>query len=693
MKKGIVILLYLISVYLVFYWPTLKSSVILESGNDARRFGYPVRVYLSEKLHEGIFPFWTERMLSGYPIYADMEAGYLNPVNLAAIYILGPFVSYKLLHLLLYLAGSLSFMLFLKSRLKTTLGVVVAHFIYFFSFFSLFHQQHFAITYAFYLFPCLLYFLETYNNTRRIKYLYLYFFLLLFLLYFGAFQMSFIVLVVSLLYLLIFGALNRQFIGRSVIPCCVFLCLLIPMFVSYFGLYDASERVATRGLWLEGSFSPQVILNLFYPFNYGFGSSYMGTILNRDYLMHEVYIYIGISGSILAILGMIFSKLEAKTNKLLLFFVVSFLILGYAKANPILSTLNPPIFSLFRYWGRLAFITTFSLSIYSGHFVDQLSELTWKRSVRKTNSLFLLVSVLYLVILELLNYPKLEVLSLFRLWKRKDFTFTYVDVYLVLLLLFLALLFFSLRSKNHTYTKYVLVSIPILELAFFGKLALKDAFVDVRQIKTDLSNTETTYSNKRLVVTDADVIGNKTLYYKFWSPFGYVSSLNKDYSGKVQTAGFESSRRPILTNTVQDGFKNVNLHEKLADIGVEAIVDSQNTLFYQNLNSAMFYPAENTANTSIIEKERSEERYVLDVASNSTVKISSYIRYDEGWKVVWGNQPIEVHKEGLFISFILPKGSNTVEIKYIPSSLYKSLGTSFAAAAFLLSVTRFIKRR
>ncbi|MFA5776041.1 MAG: hypothetical protein WC988_00540 [Patescibacteria group bacterium] len=693
MKKVATVLFYLTLVYFAFFWPTLKSNTVLEFGNDARRFGYPVRVYLWEKLHDGKFPFWTERMLSGYPIYADIETGYLNPINLALVYLFGPYTSYKLLHFLSYLLGSIGFILFLKLRLKSRVGILVAHFVYFFSFFSLYHQQHFVITFAYYLFPCFLYLLERYIQNQKTRYLFLYLLLLLNLLYFGSFQMSFIVIVASITYILSFKALTKDFISRSVFPCLVFLCLLMPLIVSYLGLYTASERFSTHSLWLEGSFSPQVALNLLYPFNYRFGDSYMGVILNRDFLMHEVYIYLGVSGLILAILGVVFSKLDRQTNRLLLLFIATFLILGFAKSNPLLSTVDPPFFSLFRYWGRLVFLLIFSLSVYCGHFVDQLSQLSWKSTVRKVNLRFLSVSMVYLAILELIKFPNFNVFSLFRLWMRQDYKFDYIYVYLGFFLTFIVFLCLTLLLKKSTYIKYALFAMPVLELAVFGNLVLRDAFINVDQTKANLSSIESTYANQRIIVTDADVIGNKTLYYKFWSPFGYVSSLNKYYDGRIKSLGFESVRRPVLTSLVKDGFNDTNLQYGLKNIGVNTITDSKSKIYYRNTTNSMFYLDSFGIPAYLEELERSEEQHKLKIYAIGDVKINSYLRYDSGWKVVLNNQPIKVNKDELFLSFNLPAGTNMAEVKYLPHTFYISLVVTVIGIVFFLALRRLVETR
>lgn len=686
MKKVALVLGYLTLAYLVFFWPTLRGDTILESGNDARRFGYPVRVYLSEQLRDGKFPFWTERMLSGYPIYADLEAGYLNPVNLILVYLFGPFTSYKVMHFLSYLLGSFCFLLFLKSQLKSSSGVIVTHFIYFFSFFSLYHQQHFGITFGFLLFPCFLHLLKEMVVVKKSLYFYFYLFLLLHLLCFGAFQMVAMILLASLAYLFAFKSLTRDFTSRLILPGLIFLILLVPLLTAYFGLYTASERSATPGLWLEGSFSPSVVLNFIYPFAYRYGDSFMGVILNRDFLMHEVYIYFGVSGMIIAVLGILFSKLEKQTNSLLLLFIAIFVILGFAKYNPILFAIDIPGIALFRYWGRTVILAVSAFSIFCGHFIDQLVTPPRTLIINRKNLYFLIGSAVYIILLELSTLPTLEGLSLARLWTRGDFKFDYLWLYLMFLAISLSLFLVTFRLRKPSIAHRLLATLPILELVIFGNLVLKDAFVRVDQLKTNLPNLESTYANQRIIVTDADVIGNKTLYYNFWSPFGYTSSLNKDYNDAYKSIGFESTRRSVLLETVTDGFNNTNLQSNLKSLGVVAVTNSLGSDYFKESKNPLIYPKNPTSSVDIIENYRSQEQHGFTISTTADETMGSYIKYDAEWKAVVNNQPTKIIKDGLFLGFAVPAGSNLVDLKYIPHTLYLSLAFVIVGIIFVLLI-------
>ena len=127
-------------------------------GSDAQVEYVPAREYFYQKVvNEHTFPFWTEKMYLGFPIYADSENGYLIPINVLSILIFGPTLSYKILHLSFYLIGSLSLFYLLKRKDIGIAGYSVSNVIFYFSTFMVNHQIHFNILLTFYLFPDLIF--------------------------------------------------------------------------------------------------------------------------------------------------------------------------------------------------------------------------------------------------------------------------------------------------------------------------------------------------------------------------------------------------------------------------------------------------------------------------------------------------------------------------------------------------------
>ena len=63
---------------LICFWPL--SLQLLTFKNDALTYYYPVRVLISDALHNGQLPLWTPFVNLGYPLHADMQSGAWSPV-------------------------------------------------------------------------------------------------------------------------------------------------------------------------------------------------------------------------------------------------------------------------------------------------------------------------------------------------------------------------------------------------------------------------------------------------------------------------------------------------------------------------------------------------------------------------------------------------------------------------------------
>src|SRR3990167_4179644 len=84
MKKLILVFAISVVTYLLFFHLLLNFNTVFW-GSDMKHKFYPARVYLYKTITaEHRFPFWTERLFTGFPIYPDTENAYLNPVNVTA---------------------------------------------------------------------------------------------------------------------------------------------------------------------------------------------------------------------------------------------------------------------------------------------------------------------------------------------------------------------------------------------------------------------------------------------------------------------------------------------------------------------------------------------------------------------------------------------------------------------------------
>ena len=106
----------------------------LLKGDDASSLYYPVIYYLKTNIEQGNFPFYTEKMFAGYPIYQNSEAAYLNPLRLLLTYLL-PFekvlpVEYSIF----FIAGLIGYFYFLREKKISDSAIFFSHFIFFYNF-------------------------------------------------------------------------------------------------------------------------------------------------------------------------------------------------------------------------------------------------------------------------------------------------------------------------------------------------------------------------------------------------------------------------------------------------------------------------------------------------------------------------------------------------------------------------------
>lgn len=689
------VLVYFLLCYLLFFGRMLSPNAVLKSGKDIMRLSYPVRYHLYNNLKIGEFPFWTEKMFSGYPIYLEGEAGYLNVPNIILVYIFGPMNSFKVLHFLTYLVGATFFYKFLRNRDFTIGACALCHIIYFFNFFSLFHQQHQAITFSYYLFPAFIWALNKYVNTSKIKYLLFWGLIFTHLLYFGAFQMLFIITMVSMLFVLVHKKILAVNIRHYILLILLLVAMCLPLISGYLDIYKKSERADASFSWLEGSFSPIQLINLVNPFTYRQQDFYLGSLVNKEFNIQEIYIYIGVIAFILSILGILYSKLPRKDSMFLIFLIGIFLTLGFAKNNPVFNYLTIPGVSLFRYWGRLVFIAIFALSVFAGHFYSMISKRDTASviTINKSGLKIIAFFCAYILLMSLCNLQNSDFKNTLRVLLRDDYRLDYWYLYIPMLFLGLGMFFAAIFNKHnylYKFRKFIFAAI-FLDILIFGLIVLKGWYINVKDLYIVESLNNDNFKNTRIVVTDGDVRGNTFLYHDFWSPFGLSASTDSQYNAALKKTGFSSISQVESKDSIESkATLDKNFLDGIDSLGIKAVVNSQGRILYQNTNLSMFY-LESPAQDEVIESvEQNEMKHQLKVTSGRQVKISSYIRYDPSWKLTLNGKLQKIEQKGMFLEFTVPKGQSTITLQYIPTiffnNIYKALLFSLVSI-FLIILT------
>ncbi|MFC1722390.1 hypothetical protein ACFL0C_01935 [Patescibacteria group bacterium] len=303
----------IIFIYFLFFPNIYKYHwAFWESDVETKHF--PTREYLRNTIvEEKRFPFWTEKVFLGFPIYADLENAYLNIPNFLSILVFGPMTSFKITHLLTYLVGSFSFYFLLKKFKAGMYGSIAAVLVYYFSYFHLNHLIHYNMISISMLLPLNILLVQLFLDTKNKKYVLFQSLILAYGLYWGHPQTTILVFIGICFYVFVFGADQKlkqkiQYLVFSLlIAICLFLPQLIPSSKLFFQSLRSSEISST-----QGSLTPELSISYAFPYIFSTWSYYYGKEAGNHFSYTELYNYVGIG----ALTILVVYLLKAKRNKL-----------------------------------------------------------------------------------------------------------------------------------------------------------------------------------------------------------------------------------------------------------------------------------------------------------------------------------------------------------------------------------------
>lgn len=694
LKKYFPILLISLLMYLLFFWKLFLPQYIIYSGRDSTTFHYQSRIYLYEQLQKGTFPYWTEKMFLGFPVYADMERGYLNPINVLLVKYLDPFYSYKLLHFSCYLIGSLSLYLFLKKYGVDYWGFASSNAIYFFSFFLLYHQQHFNMVLTTYLFPFGLLLLDFFINSNRLRFALYNALLLAFCFYLGSFQFVFLFILLELIYLISVIGISKKSLLFFGFMFAWFFTLILPGLFSTYGIYIQSDR-SNKLEFTQGSFIPSMLSNVAVPFLFNLDRGYMGTLLSEDYLMHETYVYIGVSSLLIAVLSYLLLN-NVTTKRFINYLLITFMALAFIGSIPIINSVNLPPLSLFRYWGRSIVFLNLAVSILVGVVVSNknlLSQLNIKKIFARTNLKLISIPLLYFILLDIFSIfgvtnrsfefdlNNSSLVMLLKVLARDDYVFGYWYIIWVIVgaSLILALLFKKLRTKEF------LTLIVIVDILIFGCIATSNSLIED---KSSLNLTSPLTSDYTLLLKDKRVIdltgvlnGDNNLLVLPNIVSGYSVLYPKIVSDRLKDLGVKSLRHSTLLQSPAD---TISFYKSLSDLGIAYVIDLSNT---------PVFIGDVTKDLPRVQDTTDLLRFETDLPDNTVV--NTYVRNYYGWDIYLDNVKVFPHStsEDMFIQIDVPSGKHVVEMKFIPKDLYNGINISIIVLIALSIITYIMVKR
>jgi len=650
-------IIYIILVYVIFYSIYLFTPTAIK-GNDMQGLHYPYAHYLKENILDGRYPSWTERMYAGYPIYADGQAGYLNPVRILLVLLFGFVSSFKIEHFLVYFVGSIYLFKFLRKIKFDFLSSVVTHFIYYFSFFHLVKMMHPNIIYITMLLPANIYFLYEFFENKKLKYLLLHSVINALGFYYGSVNAVVYSFIAQGIFSLIYGLPNiKRIIMFWISTLVLFIILILPQFIPSFYLANAGARGEEKNFnFTEGSWTPTLTITTIYPFAFGIPDEYIGKKISEWWLLHETYYYVGITSLILGVFGF-FSLKDKKLKVLIASSLWVFVMFAFLKYSPLQKLFDIPPLNIFRYWSRMWFFVSFCIALCAGNFINNP-----KIKITKKDMWYIIPPILFAIWLEIRNGGIYLSKVLFtHLFINKGIIQDNIFwLYFILLVGTLISAILLITKQKHIY-KYILVLLLISDLTIFGQIQLKSNLMPRdRLINIELQKVLENQSGKRSVVYNNDYVANRPLYYKTWNIFGYAGPFQDvKYTKYLNDNGFESARRVLDSGITNEASNNLGISNRVNGITVENI----------NTNDRLLLNID-TTNTRI------EEGIIkFEVQNNAPIEVTTKIRNYEGWKIIIDNRKgaFTSTKEDLFLKFNLEKGIHKIQMEYIPIHFYKGL--------------------
>lgn len=676
-RKNELLLAVIISLvtYLFFYGNLLRPGFYFWD-HDAKNYYIPARFYFYEKVtEEKTFPFWTERLYLGFPVFADIEMGYWHFLNLFLILIFGPLLSYKILHLLFYLIGSISLYLLLKKYQINLWGFFVANLIFYFNFFMNLHQIHYNVVLTFYLLPFSIYLIELYSEKRKFSLIFYQSLSLSSGFLLGHTQSFFIFLLGIVIFFLLKikkEELIKQFLIYFSISALLVLIFSLPQIFPTFEAFQESMRKETLD-YKQGSLFPVLTSLIFIPNPFSVLDNYQGYIFNKTYFEHETYIYIGISTFLILIVAY-FSKGIAIFKKYSLITFYVFIFLATLGSNHFFQ--DNFLISLFRYWQRVIILFIFGASVLCGFFISNISTIQFKNVKRKF--VLLLPIFLYLLILDV-SESNLSINYLYFINLIKNLDSWFFGIIIASFLIIYGLITKNLNIDNGRIIKSIICLILILDLHHFSK-----PYIDKTLLHVEIKNSEEykiNYPNQRLLFQNSNLSGLEYLYLKSWSLMGFSNFLQEDYYFYLIQNKLIPSDSLVTKNIEVRDLNNLN------KLGITKIINQNGeaNLKYKNLD--LF---DENLKGEFIKKAEGDIKFKYYLENKA--QINTKIRYSENWEIKVNNQKISYQPKDIFISFEAPSGENTVEIKYIPKSFY--LGTvmsGFLTIILVFMVWKFKK--
>jgi len=397
---SLIILLPFLFFYRLFY-PNLNLLFTPDlNRSDIFDIQYALKDFLSQSLKQHQLPLWSNLIATGFPILAEGQIGTFYLPNLILFYFLPTPWAFNLSIILTFILAQLGMYFFAKEfKLNKFISFYLA-FVFAFSGFFLSHLRHLNMIQATSLFPWLFWLFFKFKNSRKVKYLLIFSFVLSQQIFTGHFQIVFFTLlaIFSYLTLKIIFSENKKKLLRII--GLIFLTTIFGLLLAGIQLFPTLEltklSVRKNGLEFdkitEFSYPYKSLLMFLNPFFAG--NPYNGTYNNLENIgiFWENNFYLGIISFIFFIASFFFKKLRSK-KKIYYFIIGFYLLIAFGKDSPfyLIYTLKP--FKFFRITSRYVFISTFFMILIAGLLLKKIANNISKQWGKKVKTAFLILII------------------------------------------------------------------------------------------------------------------------------------------------------------------------------------------------------------------------------------------------------------------------------------------------------------
>lgn len=376
-----VVIFLLLLIFFIFLFFPPQILVTPDFGlSDVLNLNFPYKDNLSNNLKHFQLPLWSDKIGSGYPIFAEGQTGTLNLLNLLLFYIFPSYLAFNLGYFFSFLTIGLGTYWYCRIINLSRSSSLWASIVFTFSAVFTVRLMHFNLLQAASFLPVILGLTEKIRKEKKIIYSLINSFLLTQSYFAGFPQMTFIIIFAQIIYLAVSfyqaKKIDIKNIFLFIISLIFFLGLIAIQLLPSIELISTSTRGSNIPLSeiFRFSYSLKYFILFFNPFIYG--NPAIGTYPyfgKEQGIYWENIAYLGILPIIFTAIYLFYFKKKSS------YFLIYFLLLGISlllslgQNSPFYLVYSFFPFTLFRVPSRFLILSAFSLSLISALALEKLT--------------------------------------------------------------------------------------------------------------------------------------------------------------------------------------------------------------------------------------------------------------------------------------------------------------------------------